>query len=390
MSGNVWVVNTLGGYMFSLNLSDELRIAVQPKVKFRQFCDIKDASQQGKKKGDIFTWDVYQDVATRAVSSLVETATMPETNYTIVQGTLTMAEGGNSVPYSGKLDDLSKHPVKTIIQKVLKNDATKWFDAKAHSEFNRTSLRVVPASSGTSTTTVSLTTNGTCTGTNNIALRGAHVKLIVDIMKERNIPPYQADDYYALGWPSTYRSLKNDLEAIHQYTGEGLTMIMNGEIGRYENVRFVEQTNVPKGGAADTTTFDAFANVPDAWNNAASDWVFFFGDDTVAEAIAVPEEMRGKIPTDYGRSKGVAWYYLGGFGRPVQEVGRGRGGGIHLRHGARDLHLARREVLSARPDQDHQGRLLRPRDAGECLERSAHRAHPYARRLGLDRGGSGT
>jgi hypothetical protein len=34
----------------------------------------------------------------------------------------------------------------------------------------------------------------------------------------------------------------------------------------------------------------------------------------VAEAIAVPEEMRGKIPTDYGRSKGVAWYYLGGFG----------------------------------------------------------------------------
>ena len=29
--------------------------------------------------------------------------------------------------------------------------------------------------------------------------------------------------------------------------------------------------------------------------------------DTVAEAIAVPEEIRGKIPSDYGRSKGVAW-----------------------------------------------------------------------------------
>ena len=38
------------------------------------------------------------------------------------------------------------------------------------------------------------------------------------------------------------------------------------------------------------------------------------GEDTVAEAIAVPEEMRGKIPGDYGRSRGVAWYYLGGFG----------------------------------------------------------------------------
>ena len=30
-------------------------------------------------------------------------------------------------------------------------------------------------------------------------------------------------------------------------------------------------------------------------------------EDTVAEAIAIPEEMRGKIPTDFGRSKGVAW-----------------------------------------------------------------------------------
>jgi hypothetical protein len=24
--------------------------------------------------------------------------------------------------------------------------------------------------------------------------------------------------------------------------------------------------------------------------------------------------MRGKIPGDYGRSRGIAWYYLGGFG----------------------------------------------------------------------------
>lgn len=321
MSGQVWVTNSLGGYMYSLNLSDELRMAVQPMVKFRQFADIKDASQQGKKKGDLFTWDVYQDVSQRASQTLAETSTMPETNFTIVQGTLTMVEGGNSVPYSGKLDDLSKHPVKTIIQKVLKNDATKWFDASAHNQFNQTSLRVVPASSGTSTTSLSLTTNGTATGTNNIAFGKAHAKLVVDIMKERNIPPYQADDYYAVAWPSTYRTFKNDLEAIHQYTAEGLKMIMNGEIGRYENCRYVEQTNIPKGGAANSATFNAFTNTSDAWDNGLSDWIFFFGDDTVAEAIAVPEEMRGKIPTDYGRSKGVAWYYLGGFGNAHKVTG---------------------------------------------------------------------
>ena len=33
MSGQVWAVNSLGGYMYSLNLSKHLRHAVQPTVK---------------------------------------------------------------------------------------------------------------------------------------------------------------------------------------------------------------------------------------------------------------------------------------------------------------------------------------------------------------------
>jgi hypothetical protein len=54
MSGQVWAVNSLGGFMYSRQLSNVLRMSVQPLVKFRQFCDVRDASQQGKKKGDIF------------------------------------------------------------------------------------------------------------------------------------------------------------------------------------------------------------------------------------------------------------------------------------------------------------------------------------------------
>jgi N4-gp56 family major capsid protein len=310
MAGQIWATNSLGGYMYSDNLSAELRMAVQPLTKFRQFAEVKDAAFQGKSKGQEFHWDVYQDVATPAAATLTETNTMNETNYTITQGTLTITEAGNSVPYSGKLDDLSEHPVKSIINKVLKNDATKWFDASAHAQFNATPLRVV----GTSSTTITLTTNGTATATNSQAYNTGHAKLITDTMKERNIPAYKGDDYYALAWPTTYRTIKNQLESIHQYTDAGFQMIMNGEIGRYENVRYVEQTNIPKGGAADSTTWNAFTRTADAWNGGFSDWIFFFGEDTVAEAIAVPEEMRGKIPTDYGRSKGVAWYYLGGFG----------------------------------------------------------------------------
>jgi len=298
--------------MYSLNLSKKLRMAVQPKVKFRQFCDVKDASQQGKSKGDTFHWNIYSDVSTQG-TTLTETVTMPETQFTITQGTLTITEFGNSVPYSGKLDDLSEQPVKEIINKVLKNDAAKAFDIAAHAQFDACLLRV-QASGGTSTTALTLNTNGTCSTTNSVNFQKEHVGLIVDTMKERNIPPYARDDYYAIARPSAIRVLKQDLEGVHQYTTEGFQMIKTGEIGRYENCRFVEQTMIPQGGAADSTTFDTNTQTSDAWNNALSDWIFFFGEDTVAEGIAVPEEMRGKIPSDYGRSKGVAWYYLGGFG----------------------------------------------------------------------------
>jgi N4-gp56 family major capsid protein len=305
MAGQVWAVNSLGGYMYSRQLSNVLRMAVQPLVKFRQFADVRDASQQGKKKGDIFTWDVFSDVAT-AGGVLTETNTMPETNFTITQGTLTVTEAGNSVPYSGKLDNLSKFPVQELIQKVLKNDAVKSFDRLAWAQFNQTPLRIIPVG-GTDTAAITLYTNGTVTGTNTIAYNNGHAKSIVDTMKERNIPAYLGDDYYALAWPSTLRTFKNNLETIHQYSDTGFKLIMNGEIGRYENVRYVEQTNIAKGIGTDGIT-------QTTWNQAKSDWIFFFGNDTVAEAVAVPEEMRGKIPSDYGRSKGVAWYYLGGFG----------------------------------------------------------------------------
>ncbi len=104
------------------------------------------------------------------------------------------------------------------------------------------------------------------------------------------------------------------MEGIHQYTESGLDMIMNGEIGRYEMTRFVEQTVVHTGGAANDSTFDAFADAGAAWTaSGAGDWAFFFGADTICEAIHTPEEIRAKIPDDYGRSKGLAWYALVGY-----------------------------------------------------------------------------
>lgn len=299
MAGQIWAVNTLGGFLYSLNLSEELREALQPMARFRQFCDARIAA--GKRRGETFTWDIVGNVAT-AGGTLVETNTMPESNFTIAQATLTITEYGNAVPYTGKLEALSKFEVRKPVTTALRNDAAKVLDRAAWAQFNRCALRYV----GTSATTYALTTNGTATAVNTSDFNTTHAKFITDIMQERNIPAYSGEDYVAIAWPSTYRSIKNSMETLHQYTETGLKMIFQGEIGRYENFRFVKQTNVVKGVSTDGLTGTAWSQ--------GRDWVFCLGEDTVGEGVAIPEEIRAKIPDDYGRSKGIAWYALLGFG----------------------------------------------------------------------------
>jgi len=298
MAGQVWETNTAGGYMYSGELSSVLRNALQPMTRFVSHCDADDFTDKGLHVGEAFQWNVYSDVATQG-GRIDENQRMPETSFSITQGSGVVYEFGNSVPYTGRLDDASAHPVKQIIQKALKNDAAKAFEVEARAQFAATPLTVTPAS-GNSATAITLETTGTATETNAIAMNNTHVKLISDQMKERNIAAYSDGNYRCIGRPSTFRDFKDDLEAIHQYQDQGFQLILNGEIGRsYEGIRFFEQTAIA------SQNWDG--------GSSPSDEAFFFGEDTVIEAIVCPPEIRGKLPGDYGRDKGVAWYAEEGF-----------------------------------------------------------------------------
>lgn len=303
MAGQTWIMNYPEGYAYSPNMSKVLRTGLQPTMRFRQFCDMKDNDHQVLNRGDLFHWDVYLDPEMGG-RRLNENEPMPETTFQKIKGTLQIDEYGISVPYTGKLDNLSEKPVKEIVKSVLMYDARRTLDKAAAEQFDKAPLRAAPTG-GSSTTAITLTENGVCSITNAVAMGTTHVKLIVDTMKERNIPAFVDNDYYCIGHPTTYRPFKDQLEATKAYTETGYGHIMRGEIGRYESCRFVEQSNVPKSG---------IGTAKSSWSGGKSNWAVFFGADTVAEACAIPEEVRGKLPGDYGRDKGVAWYYLGGFG----------------------------------------------------------------------------
>lgn len=294
MAGLQWS-DTQSGYLDNPTLSEEFRTALQPLSRFRQFCDVQAAI--GKHRGQEFQWNVYGDTSsTNADGTITENASMPEGDFAISQGTVTIKERGHSVPYTGKLEALSEHDIEKIVFKVLKNHCNRTMDYAAHADgFDSGILQYV----ATGATAYTLTEAAAAVGTNNSDLSTTHVKQISDLMQERNIPTMDGGDYICVARPSTIRAVKDDLEATFMYTQEGYSRVVNGENGRYEGVRFVSQTNI----AAETT-----------WtSNSKSDAAFFFGSDSVVEAIAVPEELRAKIGEDYGRSKGIAWYALNAF-----------------------------------------------------------------------------
>jgi N4-gp56 family major capsid protein len=293
MAGQLWTANR--GFMATPTLSNELRFATQPLMRFAQFCDVEIA--MGKNKGDTYSWNVYGDTK-QGGQVLAENARMPVTSFSETQASVVLKEFGNSIEYSGMYDNTSMHPVKTIIHKTLKNDAARTLDGVAQAQFDATILAARP----TSTTAFDVATNGTYAGTASGNMTAAHVKGMVDWMMEtQKIPVFDGENYVCVTTPRQIRPFLDELEAIHKYTSDGWNRIMSGEKGRYENVRFVMQTNV----AVTTGTTGA---------GTTGTGAYFFGADTVTEVFSEPLQLRGKIPDDYGRSQGIAWYYVGNFG----------------------------------------------------------------------------
>lgn len=298
MAGQVWsggwATGSLGGYLSNVKLSAEIRHAAQPLQKFRQFVNIHEAL--GKGKGDAIIFEKVSNVASQG-GTLVETNTMPETQITIRKGTLTVTEYGNSIPWTGKLEALATFDIENLTTRAARDDQAKVLDSAAATQFVAGDQDYVclSATSGT------FTTAGAAGGTANSNLNGYHIRQLVKNLKKRNIPKYDGENYICIASVEALDGLLADtatagwVEAAKYGDPERL---FRGEVGKYGGVRFVEETNF----LANTLgTGSAFGEA------------VIFGSDAVVEAIATPEEMRIKEPTDYGRSQGLCWYGILGF-----------------------------------------------------------------------------
>jgi N4-gp56 family major capsid protein len=291
---------------FSPKLSEFLRYSSQPLLKFRQFADVKDA--MGRDMGDNFNFPKVANVSGPG-GRIVETSTMPQAAQTLTKGTLTITEYGNSVPFTFKIDVLSQFDLEQIVDRGLKDDLVKILDAGVEEQFNACQLRLV----GTATDGHVLTTDGTATATNTSVLNERHIRKMRLELEARNVPTLADDTYAFIGSLEAVDSLLGSLVDVNQHTPAGYTKILNGEQVIVNGVRIIKDNNAtrftydldsPGTAAVAKTTFDT---------SGVSGEGYMLGRDTVMEGVAVPEQVRAKEVTDYGRSKGLAWYFLGGW-----------------------------------------------------------------------------
>ncbi len=195
----------------------------------------------------------------------------------------------NAIPYTGKLEVVSQEGVRNLVVKALKNDQVKVLDAAVEAQMNACYYRYVSST----TTSGNFTTDGTATATATTNLNAYHFKVMVDKLMALNAPPADGENYMAILTISAARGIYDSLEDIWEYT----KYPVNGEIGSYYRCRVVR---------------DNYAMDNTIGASSITGEGYFFGDDAVMEAVALPEEIRYE-EEDFGRSKKLAWYAILGF-----------------------------------------------------------------------------
>lgn len=151
------------------------------------------------------------------------------------------------------------------------------------------------------------------------------VKDAVETLEINNAPKFGGDHYVCFLHPHQARTIRDDaawINAAHYaYQGAGAdNPVYTGEVGRYEDTRFIATTMCPNGSNSTVdpvTTEYADLGYSPALDGAGSgaDDIYqsaFFGERAYGFAVGLNPEMRQEVAKDFGREHGIAWYSIFG------------------------------------------------------------------------------
>lgn len=298
--------------------SKEILFQAMPILRFEQFAVKK--TELGVTPGLTINFMRYNNLGN--ASQLVEGIRMQTAPLTASQFSITVAEQGFAVAVSELLLNASFDDVMASASRLLGRNMATYLDVSARNTLLQASSQIFGYQKDTGAINNQVFYNVGTPATSNASMTGDFnltsqvVYDAVETLATKNVPRL-GETYVCFVHPHQSRWLRNDPQFIEmtKYAAPGNFML--GEIGRLNDVVFIETTQVRNvvGGAGAGWTTDTTTGGVTTGNGAANRYdSIFIGDNAFGHAISLPVELRDGGILDFGREHALAWYAIWGLG----------------------------------------------------------------------------
>lgn len=287
--------------------SKEIMREALPLMRFEQFANKK--TELGTTPGKSITFTKFSQVA-------VGDSAVAESDNIVLGDTIgatsksiTVSEYAKALGATSYLLETSPLDIMSEVTRILGNHYALTID-----NLCRNALDPVAGSGGLS--------NYIYGGTGNVAastlVAGDNftttvVKDAIETLASINGTSRAGGGYICLAHPHQLRKLRDDPAWINASNYGAPTQLFKGEVGTYENTRFIETNQVAH---ADTSgnqivnNADTGANYTDFSTSVNTYHAVFLGNNAYAMAVGLPVEIRSNGTVDFGRKKALAWYSI--------------------------------------------------------------------------------
>ena len=277
----------------------EIQFKAMPNMRFFQFASVK--TELGVQPGLTISMMTYDNLALGG--TLTEGVPMVGKALSNSMKSITVAEKGNAVKVSELLLQSSFDDIMATATTLLARDYATVLDL----ELRDCALKNATVIFGRKTGAEKISARENITSANPLTV--ATVKDGVEILATNNAPKFEGNYYICFVHPHQSRDLRDDNAWINASNYGAPTQLFTGEIGRIDDVRFIETTLMCNGAAGEDDPAykaDLKAGAVPVYQSV------LFGENYYGIAFGLPMELRDEPPKDFGREHGLAWYAIWG------------------------------------------------------------------------------
>ena len=280
----------------------EIQFKAMPNMRFFQFASVK--TELGVQPGLTISMMTYDNLALGG--TLTEGVPMVGKSLSSSMKSITVAEKGNAVKVSELLLQSSFDDIMATATTLLARDYATVLDL----ELRDKALSNATTIFGRKTGAAKITARANISEENPLTM--ATVKDAVEILATNNAPKFEGNYYICFVHPHQSRDLRDDSAWINASNYGNPSQLFTGEIGRIDDVRFIETTLMCNGAAGtDDPAYKAALHEAGAEKTDVYQSVLF-GENYYGIAFGLPMELRDEPPKDFGREHGLAWYSIWG------------------------------------------------------------------------------